>query len=304
MIRYRKLGYVELNVSNLANSREFYEHHVGLQWVGTRKDGAEMFRCDKERYSVVLHEHAPAGFRCAGWMLEDDPQFDALHRRLSDHNVRYEIVSDAECGERHLRRATRMVEPNTQATLEFYLPADTPAEFKFEASHTRIQRLGHVVFSTPRRAQAHAFFRDVLDFLDSDSIGEMATFMRPAGSPYHHGIGIGAAERAHFHHLNFMVESIDDIGLGMNRCSKKEVPIVYGPGRHPASQSVFLYFLDPDAITLEYSFGMEEFLDIGARVARVLPPKPESVDMWGSLPDPRMGATGEMDAAVIRSSAK
>jgi 2,3-dihydroxy-p-cumate/2,3-dihydroxybenzoate 3,4-dioxygenase len=274
-----------------------------LQWVGTRNDGAEMFRCDKERYSVVLHEHAPAGFRCAGWMLEDASQFDALHQRLRDNDVPYEILTDAECSDRHLARATRMVEPNTQATLEFYLPEDISTEFAFEASHTRIQRLGHVVFSTPRRAQAHAFFRDVLDFLDSDSIGEMATFMRPAGSPYHHGIGIGAAEHAHFHHLNFMVESIDDIGVGMNRCAKREVPIVYGPGRHPASQSVFLYFLDPDAMTLEYSFGMEEFEDIGARAPRVLPPKPESVDMWGSLPDPRMGATGEMDTATIESSA-
>ncbi len=34
---------------------------------------------------------------------------------------------------------------------------------------------------------------------------------------------------------------------------------MFGPGRHPPSESVFLYFLDPDGLTLEYSFGMEEF---------------------------------------------
>ncbi|RQR30135.1 VOC family protein [Burkholderia sp. Bp9142] len=302
MIRYRKLGYVELNVSSLARAREFYERIVGLQWVGTRSDGAELFRCDDEPYSVVLHEKSPAGFRRAGWMLEDESQFDTLHRKLRDHDVPYEIVDDAECGDRGIARATRIVEPNTRATLEFYVRGPASDAFAFEVSHTRILRLGHVVFSTPHRAAAQAFFREVLDFLDSDSIGEMASFMRPAGSPYHHGLGIGASEHAHFHHLNFMVESIDDVGCAMNRCDRSQVPVVYGPGRHPASQSVFLYFLDPDALTLEYSFGMEEFADDGARAARVLPPKPESVDMWGSLPDPRMGAVGEMDAAVIQSS--
>ncbi|SCK15055.1 2,3-dihydroxy-p-cumate/2,3-dihydroxybenzoate 3,4-dioxygenase [Variovorax sp. HW608] len=302
MIHYRKLGYVELNVSNLARSREFYEQVVGLQRIGTRKDGAEVFRCDAEPYSVVLHEHAPAGFCRVGWMLEDEFQFDILHSRLRERGVPFEVISAAECDARNLGRATRMVEPNTQATLEFYVPVDRPDEFAFDVSHTNIQRLGHVVFSTPHRAAANAFFRDVLDFLDSDSIGEMATFMRPAGSPYHHGLGIGAGEHPRFHHLNFMVETIDDIGRATNRFKKHQVPIVYGPGRHPASQSVFLYFLDPDALTLEYSFGMEEFADVGPRAARVLPPRPESVDAWGSVPDPRMGAVGEMNAATVAST--
>jgi len=302
MIRYRKLGYVELNVSNLARAREFYERIVGLQWAGTRTDGAELFRCDSEPYSVVLREQSTAGFRRAGWMLENESQFETLHRKLRDNDVPYEVVTDAECSDRGIGRATRMVESNTQATLEFYVPPHDSGEFTFETSHTRILRLGHVVFSTPNRAAAQAFFRDVLDFIDSDSIGEMASFMRPAGSPYHHGLGIGSSEHPHFHHLNFMVESIDDVGCAMNRCKRNEVPVVYGPGRHPASQSVFLYFLDPDAMTLEYSFGMEEFADVGARAARILPPKPESVDMWGSLPDPRMGATGEMDVAAIQPS--
>ncbi|MEM5432759.1 VOC family protein [Cupriavidus oxalaticus] len=302
MIRYQKLGYVELNVSNLARSREFYEHMVGLQWIGLRADGAALFRCEQAPYSVVLHEHPSAGFRCVGWMLEDEAQFDILHQRLRDHSVPYELVGDTECEARKLGRATRMVEPNTLATLEFYVPRLPSGELTYEPSHTRIQRIGHVVFSTPERAAAHAFFRDVLGFLDSDSIGEMASFMRPAGSPYHHGLGIGSADRPRFHHLNFMVEAIDDIGRAINRCARQQVPVVYGPGRHPASQSVFLYFLDPDGLTLEYSFGMEEFADIDARPARVLPPKPESVDSWGGMPDPRMGATGAIHATVIRSA--
>jgi 2,3-dihydroxy-p-cumate/2,3-dihydroxybenzoate 3,4-dioxygenase len=89
-----------------------------------------------------------------------------------------------------------------------------------------------------------------------------------------------------------MVSAIDDIGIAINRFKRAGVPIVFGPGRHPASESVFLYFLDPDGLTLEYSFGMEEFPEVAPRQARVLPPVPESIDVWGGIRDPRMSATG------------
>ena len=54
-----------------------------------------------------------------------------------------------------------------------------------------------------------------------------------------------------------MVTDIDDIGKAVYRARKLDAPIVFGPGRHPPSESSFFYFLDPDGMTLEYSFGME-----------------------------------------------
>jgi len=42
----------------------------------------------------------------------------------------------------------------------------------------KIQRLGHVVSATPRYHEAVPFFRDVLNFHESDSIGEGVTFFR------------------------------------------------------------------------------------------------------------------------------
>ena len=73
------------------------------------------------------------------------------------------------------------------------------------------------------------------------------------------------------------------------------LPIVRGPGRHPPSGSVFLYVLDPDGLTVEYSYGMEEFPEQDARVHRVLPLAPESIDTWGSITDRRLGAVGEIE---------
>ena len=292
MIRYRKLGYCELNVSNLDRSRKFYEAMVGLQPVDGNAVRAR-FRCDAEPYSVVLHQHGTPGFRAAGFMLESDAEFENLHRRLRDAGTKYKELSAGECEDKGLSRVTRMAEPHTRATLEFYLPR-TDAEGVFTPSHTRIQRLGHVVLKTPERKQGVAYFRDVLNFRESDSIGEGITFTRPFPSPYHHGLGLGMGPRPAFHHLNFMVTEFDDIGKGLNRAKKMGADIVFGPGRHPASGSAFLYFLDPDGMTLEYSFGMEEFDEFDPRPPAVLEPRPENFDTWGSPLDPRFASVGEI----------
>jgi 2,3-dihydroxy-p-cumate/2,3-dihydroxybenzoate 3,4-dioxygenase len=108
MIRYKKLGYVELNVSDLEGLRKFYQDVVGLEYVGKRSDGAEMFRCDyEEPRSVVLHQKQQVGFKTVGWMLEDDTQFENVHRRLRDAYVGYEELASAECDLRKAGRVTR-----------------------------------------------------------------------------------------------------------------------------------------------------------------------------------------------------
>ena len=87
----------------------------------------------------------------------------------------------------------------------------------FRPTVAKIQRLGHVVWTTPRYNEALAFFRNVLNFAESDSIGQGVTFFRAFPNPYHHGIGIARGQRNQFHHLNFMVTEIDDVGRGLAR---------------------------------------------------------------------------------------
>jgi 2,3-dihydroxy-p-cumate/2,3-dihydroxybenzoate 3,4-dioxygenase len=97
-----------------------------------------------------------------------------------------------------------------------------------------------------------------------------------------------------------MVTDMDDIGRALYRLRKNNVPIVYGPGRHPPSGSVFLYFLDPDGMTLEFSYGMEEFPEVEAREPRVLPGALESFDFWGgNAPDPRFASMGRISNADL-----
>jgi 2,3-dihydroxy-p-cumate/2,3-dihydroxybenzoate 3,4-dioxygenase len=297
MIRYRKLGRVELGVTDLARARRFYEEVVGLQHVGTGANGELLMRCDDEHHSVALHAAGTAGLRVVGFMLEDEAQFLPLVGRLHGAGLQTKEVSPAACAARAQRRALRVFEPRVGAIVEFYLPADDAAR-PFQPTVARIQRLGHVVFNTPSAREAIAFWRDVLNFQVSDSVGEMITFMRCWPSPWHHGIGIAQAPAHTLHHVNYMVTEIDDIGRALARLRKASSPVVFGPGRHPASDSVFLYFLDPDALTMEYSFGMEAFPETFARSPRQLPLAPEWLDEWGSQRDPRCFTGAGANAAL------
>ena len=255
------------------------------------------FRGDHDHHGLVLHASKVAGLRVAGFMLENEAQFEPLLACLQQAGLDAHEVP-AELLEQHQQeRALRIFEPLVGAVIEFYLPR-TDAARPFKSTVASIQRMGHVVFNTPHAAEAIAFWRDVLNFRISDSIGEAVTFMRCWPNPWHHGIGIARSNAQSLHHVNFMVSEIDDIGRALGRLRSAGSPVVFGPGRHPASESVFLYFLDPDGLTMEYSFGMEAFSESCPREPRKLPVAPEWLDQWGSERDPRCFTGAGANAAM------
>jgi len=56
--------------------------------------------------------------------------------------------------------------------------------------------------------------------------------------------------------------------------------IEMGPGRHPQSTAVFLYFLGPEGFTYEYSWGVRRIEDDSWRPRTFDPDEPGSIDMW------------------------
>jgi 2,3-dihydroxy-p-cumate/2,3-dihydroxybenzoate 3,4-dioxygenase len=300
MPRYRKLGYVALNVGDLARSRAFYEHQLGLEPSGTGKDGAAFFRCGFEHHAIALYEGDAPGLKRVGFEVEDGLLDDAAHE-LQGHGLEVTHVSRETCEALHIDRAIRISEPFTGATFEFY-GAMRELSAPYAPRLAKIQRIGHVVLKVPEFVGACDFYTRVLGFRVSDLIDGQACFMRCHPSPYHHGVALINASAAQLHHVNFMVSEIDDIGRAISRFSKNGVRVVYGPGRHPPSGSVFLYFLDPDGLTLEYSFGMEEFPEMDARRPRLFEPVRESYDYWASFRDPEnYAAKGAIERVLSNS---
>jgi 2,3-dihydroxy-p-cumate/2,3-dihydroxybenzoate 3,4-dioxygenase len=300
MTRYSKLGYVALNVTDVARARPFYETLLGLQYVGEGPDGSAFLRCSYDHHNVVLSRAAAPGLKRIGWELESEAEREKLFDRLSRAGHRVWEIGEAECAALHQGPSFRMVEPTTGTVFEFYAAIREFSGQPYAATHTNIQRLGHVVLKSPRFADTVSFLTRELGFKLSDEIAGTVAFLRCWPNPFHHSLAIGKGKEAALHHVNFMVSEIDDIGKAIHRFNKNQVPIVHGPGRHPPSGSVFLYFLDPDGITIEYSFGMETFPRDEARKPRIMEPIQPSFDYWDCPVDPRKSAVGGIETAPER----
>ena len=283
MIRYRGLGHVALNVTDPARSRRFYEEVVGLQFERTGRDG-EVFLCAGGEQQVLLYRGARPGLKRLGWQMEDEAQLDRLAATLERSGVHWRELGSS---------GIRIVEPNTGATLDFLAGGRDRSEATGAAGP--VESLGHAVLRTAHYREAVTFFEEVLNFRSSDEVEGWITFLRCFPNPLHHSIGIASAARSMLHHVSFLVRSLDDVHAAAERFCAGGVPIMCGPGRHPPSGSAFVYFLDPDGLTLEYSHGMERIAETAPRQPRVLPPVPESLDFGANPRDPRIYAVGEIE---------
>jgi 2,3-dihydroxy-p-cumate/2,3-dihydroxybenzoate 3,4-dioxygenase len=302
MIRFRRLGYLALNVSDLERSSEFYERTVGLQKVEGPSAGVRYFRCSDKHHDLAFYAGTP-GLKRIGFELESEREFATLREALKNAGRPFTEIPAADCAAMATGPGVRTQEPVTGCTLDFYATMRPTAAPPYRTSVAHILRLGHLVIKSTDFDATVRYFTDVLNFAVSDSIDKTVTFLRCWPSPYHHSLGIGQGRKGSgLHHLALMVDSADDIGKSYWRLQRDNVPVVHGPGRHLPSGSMFLYYLDPDGLTIEYTFGMEEFPEVEPRPPRVLPPVPESNDIWASRLDPRKASVGAIEQVPLSTS--
>jgi 2,3-dihydroxy-p-cumate/2,3-dihydroxybenzoate 3,4-dioxygenase len=286
MIRYKGLGHIALNVTDPVRSHRFYEEVVGLRFEGTGRDG-EVFLGAGRGQRLILYRGDRPGLKRLGWQMEDEAQLGLLAETLERSGVRLRELASS---------WIRIVEPNTGATLDFLAGGPDHSD-PAAGPDGPVETLGHAVLRTSHYRNAVTFFKDVLNFRSSDEVEGWITFLRCFPNPLHHSIGIANAARNMLHHVSFLVRGLDDVHAAAKRFRESGVPIMCGPGRHPPSGSAFIYFLDPDGLTLEYSHGMEHIAEIAPRPPRVLPPVPKSLDLDANPRDPRMYTVGEIEIA-------
>jgi 2,3-dihydroxy-p-cumate/2,3-dihydroxybenzoate 3,4-dioxygenase len=298
--RYRKPGYVALNVSDVGRTAAFAQDIVGLEDSGTGPDGQRYFRCGPDRHCIVLYKSDQPGFKRGAFELESEADVERAFGYYTDLGWRPEWLGDEEriINNLTLTPAFRVQEKMTGATFEYYGRMDQTI-VRFPARLAKIQRLGHFALSVPDVVATAKHMEQTMGFIVSDYVSKFAALMRAFPNPNHHSFALAFSStgKPHFNHVNFMVSDIDDVGSLKYRLERHQIKIVFGMGRHPTSDSVFLYFLDPDGLTWEYSYGMEQFPETGYRQARAMSARPEDFDVWGARPEPEFSKTGVIERA-------
>lgn len=293
-LRFARLGYCRLRTPDLNRSVSFYRDLVGLTLA--RMDGSSAWlRCSEKPYDLVIEAGSEAGFSGVGFEVETDADLERAAEIVSRLGLAPAWRDAAACAAMRVRRSLCFSDPVSSIEVDLY-SGQTPETAPLSGELTRIVRLGHVVLNVCDLEAAHRFWVDELGFAVSDRVEGVAEWLRCWPNPLHHSLALLQAPVNTLHHINFMVTDVDDVGSAMNRMKAADVPIVFGPGRHLPSTSIFLYFLDPDGNTAEYSFGMELFEETDPRQARELEHKAEVMDVWGSRPDPRFGKSSPVIA--------
>lgn len=295
-LRYKQLGYVALNVTDRSRATAFHRASLGLETnplVDPGAFGATLLRGRATACDLALYDGPEPGLRRVAFEMESDRDLERAHAHLATLGVPTWDVTTAERTAFAQRAAFRFAEPNTRLTIELYAGDGSSPPPLAGPSLANIDRLGHCVVCVTDPVPMTNFFVDELNFRVSDYIGTVA-FMRCFPNPHHHSFAITPSKLGydHLNHVNFLVDSLDDLGRSMYRIKRQEVEIVYGPGRHPPSGSVFLYFLDPDGMTFEFSTGMEEFPEFDPREPRHMPMDRASFDYWGTTKSEKSGAVG------------
>jgi 2,3-dihydroxy-p-cumate/2,3-dihydroxybenzoate 3,4-dioxygenase len=142
-----------------------------------------------------------------------------------------------------------------------------------------ITEFGHLCVNAPDVHEAYRFWSTHFNARVSDWIGDGACLMRI--DPVHHKLAVFQGAEPGLCHMNFQVASIDDVFRSWHFLVENGVKIEMGPGRHPQSTAVFLYFLGPEGFTYEYSFGVRRIEDDPSWAPRTFDPdEPGAIDMW------------------------
>ena len=286
--RYRKLGYLALNVSDIERSTDFATKIYGLELFDEGGDGERFFRIGHDHHDIILAPAASPAFVRAGWELETESDVDKAFAHYQKIGLDPKWVGDNELARLKIERAFRIVEPIAGSTNEYYSQMSYTAE-KPKNAITSFQGGKHYGLVIPDGKKMTDYMVENMGFLVSDYLeGWFASLLRAFPNPNHHSFAplqFPSPRGVTFHHLAFMVNEIDDIGKLYNRVKEYDVKVQFGIGRHPTSGSIHLYIYDPDYFVWEYTLGMEQFPEHGAREPRRMSAAPENRDLWQAKPD-------------------
>jgi len=285
--RYRRFGYVVLNVSDIRRSTAFATEIFGLNEAGTGPQGEKFFRCTPHHHDIVLVPAGSAAFARSGWELETEEDLDKAYFHFERIGIAPKWLAREEADGLGLERAFRIREPLTGTVFEYFARMSYISA-PLARNVTSFYGQGHFGLMVPEVRKLVDQLVENMGFRVSDYLeGWPIALLRAFPNPNHHSFAplLSPSGKVLFHHVAFMVNSIDDIGKLFNRVRRHEVKIQFGIGRHPTSGSIHLYVYDPDYFVWEYTLGMEQFPETGAREPRRMSAAPENFDLWGAVPD-------------------
>lgn len=281
MIHLHDIRYVRLGTGDLNTAIDYATQILGLE-VARREGKTVYFKSDNRDHTLCYFEGDPSDHTSA-FEVDTSDELDSAAAQLEakGYKVRRGTAEAAE--QRYVREFINFLDPSGNSIDLVYEPQHSGRRY-FPTRDAGITGFSHIGLRTQDARRDEVFWTTLLDAKVSDRIGD-APLLRI--DEVHHKIALFPSNRPGVQHINHQVESIDDIMRAYYILTEKGIPIRFGPGRHPTSGAMFLYFAGPDDMIYEYSTGVRLITaeDEETYRPRAFPAIPSSFCMWGSKPD-------------------
>jgi 2,3-dihydroxy-p-cumate/2,3-dihydroxybenzoate 3,4-dioxygenase len=281
MIHLHDIRYVRLGTGDLDGAVRYATGVLGLQ-VARQSAGSVYFKSDARDHTLCYFEGNPRD-HTAAFEVDSSAELDHALEILgaAGYAARRGTAGDAE--QRHVGEFVNFKDPSGNSIDLVYAPHHSGRRY-FPSRDAGITGFSHIGLRTLDARRDEAFWTGLMGAKVSDRIGA-APLLRI--DEVHHKIALFPSAFAGVQHINHQVEGIDDVMRAYYILREHGVKILFGPGRHPTSGAIFLYFTGPDDMIYEYSTGVRLIRaeDEPAYRPRSFPAVPSSFCMWGSKPD-------------------
>lgn len=302
-VKVNKLAHVGLWVSDIVAQTRFYRQTIGLDQRIPSETLQDAESNDTATFLALGDEH-----HCLA--LFNDVRPTAVNGRKPAsrsplHHLSFDVSNDAELAALaarlkisgvDLRLETRDGDPELGDTLWFSDPdgnrieiSVTPEDTTVYSSLTRTHRpllrpyaLQHIGLQTTRLEEMVDFYTEALGFDISDWLLRESAWLRCTND--HHTI-MFTQGRQGIDHIAFTATDGAELLHWSDYLSRKQTPILWGPGRHGAGNDLFVRFADPEGIHIEFSAELQQYYDHDVTSPpRLWHTRTMAHNLWGTLP--------------------
>jgi 2,3-dihydroxy-p-cumate/2,3-dihydroxybenzoate 3,4-dioxygenase len=277
MITLTDIAYVRSGVADLDGAVRFATDIVGLELAAPSEEGVAHLRADHRHHCLALVQ-GRSGVIASGFSVAGSDALAAAETELERSGFTVRRGTPAQARSRRVREFVAFDDPFGNR-LELVSQQETVARPVGFTRTAGITEFGHLCLDAPDVHDAYRFWSTHFNARVSDWLGDAACLLRI--DPVHHKLAVFQGDGPGLCHMNFQVATLDDVFRNWHFLVGHGVEIEMGPGRHPQSTAIFLYFLGPEGFTYEYSFGVRRIEDDAAWTPRTFDPAEiGSIDMW------------------------
>jgi catechol 2,3-dioxygenase-like lactoylglutathione lyase family enzyme len=250
MIKILRAGHATLTTPDLDREVDYYSDVLGLIVIARDKNHAFLAtRTGLE--AIALERGDRSELTRLSFQVAADADFATCARELSEHGIKSEQRNGISPGAARALTFTDL----KGTVIELYSEYQFARDDGRQATITPL-KLGHVAHRVDDVQKAVKFYTEIMGFRVSDWHADHFAFLRC--SVDHHTVNFVYDAKPQLHHIAFEVKDWPELLRASDFLARKNIHLVWGPGRHIIGHNIAAYHRNADNVRVELYCEMDQ----------------------------------------------